>query len=338
MEILFLLVGLVFVAIGVAVVVGEVRARLGASEVSGEVIGFSTGKSGATGAGTYHTVAAYPGLDGRKRFVESSVGSSVPLAEVGDGVIVLAHPDTPEEAVIKSSGTFALGAALALMGLVPCVIFFVTFRPTAFSIGSAVAVVGWAAYKLFGSARKEPGALQAWRESKREAFRTRVFTEETRAGIRWGDPVAMQAATANMRRTNRFAVPVMLLAGVGVFVFGVHLHRKTDRFLAHAVRAPGIVVQMVANASSDGTTYAPVVEFAHAGSRYRFKDPVSSSPPSHRTGDAVAVLYDPDRPPDARIDRGRWNRLIPILIGGSGLLLFVLGLWTLERRAGGKAW
>src|SRR5207237_5773811 len=50
MQIVFLLVGLVFVAFGVAVVLAEARARQGAWAVPGEVIGFSTGQSGASGA------------------------------------------------------------------------------------------------------------------------------------------------------------------------------------------------------------------------------------------------------------------------------------------------
>ena len=64
----------------------------------------------------------------------------------------------------------------------------------------------------------------------------------------------------------------------------------------------------------------------------RFKDSISSNPPSYRTGEVVGVFYDPDHPRDARIDRGRWNKAVPILIGGSGVFLCFLGLWILKRR------
>jgi len=47
----------------------------------------------------------------------------------------------------------------------------------------------------------------------------------------------------------------------------------------------------------------------------------------------VGVLYDPANPKDARIDRGRWNKAIPLLIGGFGALLCMLGLWMLLKRA-----
>ena len=333
MQILFLLVGLVFVAFGVAVVLAEARARQGAWAVPGEVIGFSTGQSGASGASFYYPVAEYVGLDGRKRYLEGSVGSSSPLDAVGDAVTVLVQPDDPEKAVLKSSLTYVLGAALALMGLASCIVFFVVFRATTFSIAGAVGVVGLVAYKLRGSMREKPLSLEAWRKYKDQALRARVFTDAGKAGIPWADPVALRTAIANQQKVNRFAVPILLLGGVGLLFLGAHLHQKTGMFLARAVRAPGVVVEMARNHSSHNDTYAPVVEFEHQGGTYRFKDSIGSDPPSYRIGQAVGVLYDPDHPREARIDRGRWNKAMPILIGAFGALLCLLGLWILKRRA-----
>src|SRR5207249_11277668 len=107
-----------------------------------------TGKGGGSGGPSYYSVAEYVGMDGRKRYVESSVGSSSPLDAVGDAVTVLVQPDDPEKAVLKSSLTYVLGAALALMGLASCIVFFAVFRATTFSIAGAVGVATWAAYKF----------------------------------------------------------------------------------------------------------------------------------------------------------------------------------------------
>ena len=52
-----------------------------------------------------------------------------------------------------------------------------------------------------------------------------------------------------------------------------------------------------------------------------------------KIGQTVGVLYDPGHPREARIDRGRWNKAMPILIGAFGALLCLLGLWILKRRA-----
>jgi uncharacterized protein DUF3592 len=331
-EILFLLAGLVFVAFGVAVVLTEARARRGAWAVPGEVIGFSTGKGGSSGAPSYYSVAEYVGMDGRRRYLEGSVGSSLPLDAVGDAVTVLVQPDDLEKAVLKSSLTYVLGAALALVGLASCIVFFAVFRATTFSIAGAVGVVTWTAYQFRRSMREKPMSLQAWRKYKDEALRPRVFTDASKAEIPWADPAALRTAIINQRKANRFVLPILVLGGVGLLFLGAHLHRKTGMFLEIAVRAPGVVVEMATNESSDSNTYSPVVQFEHEGRKYRFKDSIGSNPPSYRTGEAVGVLYDPEHPRDARIDRGRWNKAVPILIGGFGALLCVVGLWSLRRR------
>jgi hypothetical protein len=331
-EILFLLVGLVFVAFGAAVVISEVRARRGAWAVPGEVIGFSTGKAGGSGTRSYYAVAEYVGMDGRKRYLEGSVGSSSPLGAVGDAVTILLQPDDPERAVIKSSLTYVLGVALAVMGLASCMAFFAIFRATTFSVLSAVGVVSLATYKLRGSLRDKPMSLQAWREYKDQALRPRLFTDASKAEIPWADRAALETAIAAQRKATRFAVPILLLGGVGLVFLGAHLYRKTGMFLDRALAAPGVVVEMARNDSTHSNTSAPVVEFEHEGKKFRFKDSIGSDPPAYRRGDRVGVLYDPADPRNARIDRGRWNEAVPISIGGFGALLCFLGLSSLRRQ------
>jgi len=332
MEILFLLVGLIFVAFGLLALAAEVRTRRGACEVRGEVVGFSTVEGGASGGRYFHPVAQYAGLDGVTRYIEGSVGSSSPLESVGDAVTVLARPDDPESAAIKSSLSYILGVVIVLMGFASCTVFFAIFRISTFSVAGAVVVMSCGAWKLHGIIRDKPLPLAAWRDYKARILRSRIFTDATKGQIPWADPAALQTAVAKQKTANRFAIPFFLLAGVGLVLFGGHLRKQTEFFLERAVPAAGVVVDVVANDSGDTTTYAPVVAFEHQGRTYRFKDSVGSNPPSHRMGEAVRVLYDPGRPSDARIDRGRWNKVIPILIAISGGMFCALGIWLACRR------
>ena len=333
MEILFLFVGLMFIVFGLLVLGAEVRTRRGACEVQGEVVGFSRADGGASGALYFHPVAQYVGLDGTTRYVEGSVGSSSPLESVGDAVTVLARPDDAENASIKSSLSFILGAVVVLMGLVSCTVFFAIFRISTFSVAGAVVVVSCGAWKLHGAIRDKPLSLAAWRDYKARLLRARIFTDATKGQIPWADPAALRTAVANQKAANRFAIPFFLLSGVGLVLLGSHLRKQTESFLERAVPAAGVVVDMVANDSGDTTTYAPIVAFEDHGRTYRFKDSVASNPPSHRMGEAVRVLYDPGRPADARIDRGRWNKVIPILVAISGGLFCALGIWLVCRRS-----
>jgi hypothetical protein len=337
MEIVLLIVGLIFAACGMAVVLSEARARRGSQEAPARVIGFATGK-GASDGPSYRAVAELVGVDGRTRYVEASVGSSSPLCAVGDTVTVLLHPDDADRVAIKSALSYVLGIVFALLGAGACVAFFALFRLNTFSIASASAVVAVAAYKLRGTVREQPMSLKAWREYKDKALRPRVFTEETKGEIAWADPALLDAAARKQQKANRFGIPLLFLAGAGLLLLGGHLYRRTEAFLAKAVHAPGVVVDLERRHSSDGAdTFAPVVEFEHEGRRFRFADSVSSRPASYRAGDRVGVLYDPANPRDARIDRGRWNRAIPIFVGCFGLLFCAAGLLVVKKRSTSRA-
>ena len=333
-EIVFLFVGLPFVAVGILIVFSELRAQRGAYPQRGTVIGFSTGERD----GYFHTVAEYVGLDGATRYVESSVGSSAPLGSIGDVIKVFVKSGEPDQAEIQSSVSYLIGVVIAAMGLACCIVFFATFRATTFSIGGAGAVTALVGYKVLGSLRQKRASLQEWRDAKK-ALRPRVFTEATKNQIRWADPAAVDAAVQKQQKANRFAIPILLVSGVGLVVLSGYLQRSTSAFLARAVHAQGVVVDLAANRSSgnNGYTYAPVVEFEVEGRTYKFKDSVSSNPSWYRRGDLVSVLYDPDRPSNARIDRGKWNRIVPMLVGAFGALLCSLGLWTLARRRTNRA-
>ena len=84
MEVLFLWVGLPFIAIGVLVIHAEARARRAGVAVPGRIVGFSRPKGNSDAP--YHAVAEFVGQDGQRRLIESAVGSSAPIGRSGDAV------------------------------------------------------------------------------------------------------------------------------------------------------------------------------------------------------------------------------------------------------------
>lgn len=120
------------------------------------VIGFSTGKSDNSKVSAFHTVAEYNGRDGRKFYVEGSVGSSVPFHAVGDTVTVLVDPTEPAKALLESRISFILGGVLALMGLFSFVMFGVTFQPTLFYVAMAAFIIGGLVVKGRTLRREKP--------------------------------------------------------------------------------------------------------------------------------------------------------------------------------------
>jgi Protein of unknown function (DUF3592) len=97
--------------------------------------------------------------------------------------------------------------------------------------------------------------------------------------------------------------------------------------------------------ASVGTSYYPVAEYVGLDGLKRYVEgAVGSSSPLGAIGDSVTVLVHPDDPDkavlkssltyaiDARIDRGRWNTAIPMLVAAGGALFLGAGLWVLKRQ------
>ena len=83
-EIVLLWAGLAFVAVGASIVVLEARARKTGAATEGRVVGYSE-RPGDSGR-MYRAVIEFVDLAGRKRLIESPLGSGVPIGRVGDQV------------------------------------------------------------------------------------------------------------------------------------------------------------------------------------------------------------------------------------------------------------
>ncbi|MFF1699394.1 DUF3592 domain-containing protein [Streptomyces sp. NPDC058257] len=107
-------------------------------------------------------------------------------------------------------------------------------------------------------------------------------------------------------------------------------------FLADAERAPGTVVSLEwrddihgvsrKQRANDGPTAYPVVEFTSAdGTPRTFRGSAGSNPPSYERGEKVEVLYRADSPEDARINGFTSLWLLPVVLGGIGLVMAGIG-------------
>lgn len=102
---------------------------------------------------------------------------------------------------------------------------------------------------------------------------------------------------------------------------------STLQKLGREKSAPGIVVEVVKQRHVDIETdnvsyyYYPVVEFkAEDGKRRTIQLNEGSNPPSYDAGDEVTILYEPEKPNDARIKSFGSSALMWILPGITGVL------------------
>jgi|GEM_PF-4635082 len=108
------------------------------------------------------------------------------------------------------------------------------------------------------------------------------------------------------------------IGAVMLFISG-YLYHKHQKFIALAVPAQGVVIDLIRSESSDKKDrkimYSPVVQFIDAQNiSQTFNTNSASNPPSYRRGEKVKVLYDPLNPEFAIIDD--WMVYLPMLVTG----------------------
>ena len=131
---------------------------------------------------------------------------------------------------------------------------------------------------------------------------------------------------------------VLLLVALVIFVAGWRVTAETRRFLALAERTTGEVVAhepFERQARTPRERFRLVVTFATArGTRVRFRSVPTYGRPPYAIGTQVPVLYDPENPFTARVDR-RIETIAPLLIwGGAVLVVGALGLAVALRGPG----
>ncbi|MGZ8397592.1 MAG: DUF3592 domain-containing protein [Gemmatimonadales bacterium] len=132
------------------------------------------------------------------------------------------------------------------------------------------------------------------------------------------------------------------IIGIGMLAASFFVFSTTASFISRAVEADGRVTDLERShsrsSSGSSTTYRPVVEFTTAtGKHIEFVSSVGSSPPSHRVGEAVKVLYNPANPQSARIKSFFQLWFGFLIVFALGLVFATIGLgMILVRRRGQK--
>jgi hypothetical protein len=130
---------------------------------------------------------------------------------------------------------------------------------------------------------------------------------------------------------------VFSLVGALLLVIGIIIWINTRMFAARAQQVKGTVDHMKYRHDSDGVSYAPVFQFKTlSGESIQVAEMVYSNPPQFHAGQVVDILYDPQNPKRARINKGSNLYFVPLLLAGMGLLFFGIGAVLLIIKLIGK--
>jgi len=126
---------------------------------------------------------------------------------------------------------------------------------------------------------------------------------------------------------RRIAKIVLIPVGLSLLLGAGWSTWSTKTWIDRTVEGQGKVIEMVRIRSDDGGyMYAPLVRFETSDGRsIEFESRVRSNPPGYRTGQTVAVLYDPDEPESAAIRGVLQLWLTSIILGFVGSMFLLIG-------------
>src|SRR5262245_12871583 len=128
---------------------------------------------------------------------------------------------------------------------------------------------------------------------------------------------------------RRLRLVLTLIVGCGGLVAGIGFTVHSILFLSRAERVSGVVAEL---AKADKGMVKPVVAYRVAEKEYRVAAGFASSLPSHGTGDAVDVLYDPGRPEGGHVSPYSQLWLTPLLCLLLGGIFTCAGLSGLRPK------
>jgi hypothetical protein len=275
----------------------------------------------------YYPVYEFTMPDGQtSQFIDSTGSNMLSSNRIGKTVTVKVRDNDPDTA--KKPGK--IGAMFGLIMLVPGVLFtylaFTTFEFTMMTPIVAVGGIGWMAFKAHNSGFIKPREM--W--ENRDQFKLRMNKKKEKKQAK-GRLLTVEEIIERLEAYDKsmmVGLPIGGLIAIAMMAGGVYLWNDMADKAANGLRAEGQIVRIESVSSDEGYSYYGVAAFkTEYGERIEFRDNVGSSSALFKRGDSVDILYDPEKPHKAIIDRGLWN-----WAPGVGLVLLgLLALWSTAR-------
>lgn len=258
----------------------------------------------------------------------TSIADKIP----GTEAIIFVRPDKPDRVRKKSYLFLGIGLVFGMPGVW---ILYVAFSMLSFTLGG-FAMMG-AAFVFLGV--KVLKSLRRFEEKVPRKEWMKHIKQNTKKESEIGYILNADEIRDRYRyhqSVMRVGIPITVIFALGMMYGGYYMHNNVTDFVANAHSARGEIVEMRSRSSDDGYTYYAVVSFeGPSGKAVKFKDNVGSSHPLKKTGDMVDVLYNPDKPRDAMIDRGILNNVpaLGLMLVGFLTLIYSFKAWRRQRTA-----
>jgi len=146
-----------------------------------------------------------------------------------------------------------------------------------------------------------------------------------------------------LRRASLAIGLVVLGLDLPLLMLTWYLYHRTQTFRERAVTTQGMIVDLEARSGTEGgTTYAPVYRFTdEQGAEHTVTSRLATNPNPYEVGDTVSVLYPPEEPSKARLDRfgemWLWATIVGVIAAiPLGLVVVLVVVVPLILRVAGR--
>lgn len=345
----YFIMAFVFSGIGGGLICYELYWRFKADRVIGRissvrVTGEKSEKKKRSTGETYYSVFEYPAPNGDRLEHMSDMGSNSLLHKIpGKQVKLMVFPDASGKVRRPSIVLPIFGLVFFLPGLFIGHLAITTFEASYMFFILIMAALGFIGYKIWKIFKKVPWEeiKAGWNEHQGKGVTLNLSTKSKELKGRALEKDEILTRLKAQCKNSRISGHIMLVIACGLFGGAYYAGLDMVDRLQHGVRADGEVVRIKSeyynNADSSGYTYYAVARFTDENGRaVEFKDSVGASAPMYKQGDEVTVLYPPDKPKDAMIDRGVFNWGLSGGLVAGALLLLWMALYSIgiSRRFG----
>ncbi len=339
------IMGIAFMGVGGGILGWELYWRIRSYKVNGVITGVNVSHKKAEGAKSYtgemyHSVLSYKLPNGEICEQVSQAGSNFLMGRIpGTRVKLMFFPSAPEKTRRPSLMMLIFGALFFLPGVY---VMSEAIRMFEFNMSMVLviaAIFGYIAYKCYPALSKAYTGFKqisqkdwdnGWQELKEQGIRV---SSSSSSSAKNSVPLSKAEILSRLRsRYKRAPVFIALFGLIAMGLLGGSYYtgmNMMDR-LQNSERATGEVIRIRSeySSSSEGSsyTYYSVVGFIDMGRKVEFEDNVGASHAMHDVGQEVDVLYYPDDPEDAIIDRGifNWGLSAGLLVGALLFLWIVM--------------
>tara|TARA_B100001989_G_C24544145_1_gene469572 strand:- start:703 stop:2400 length:1698 start_codon:yes stop_codon:yes gene_type:complete len=273
---------------------------------------------------TYYPVYEYRAPNGETIEQISSVGSNGFLGALpGETVKLKMMPRPPYTAKKFSPAFLMFGLIFLIPGLFAGTQAIKTFEFNLFTILIPLAILAIIAVKILGAisrippdARKEIGDFIKGRmrgDPLPDGEKFKITSSSNKKGPkRFLEKDEIEIRLKSQAKVQRIIGYVTITLAIGAFIGAYYASEHMKSYMKDGLATRGEVVNIESrydsSLDSSGYTYYAVVEFTDQdGQIIKFTDSVGSSHPMQNRGDQVDVIYLPNNPQKAIIDRGVMN-------------------------------